>query len=65
MMARSNYIIPVKIRLEPGRYRHGYVKRLPATDDEKVRVLHASGRITSRLGGSIIHEPGGFEPRKS
>jgi len=61
MMARSDYIIPVKIRLEQGRFRHGYVKKLPATDDEMIRVLHASGRITTRIGRSIIHEPMGFE----
>ena len=62
-MAREDYNIPVKIRLELGRYRHGYVKQLPKSDDEKIRVLHASGRIISRVGKSIIHEPAGFEPR--
>jgi len=63
MMARSDYTIPVKILLEKGRYRHGYVKKLPDTDDEMIRVLHASGRITTRIGRSIIHEPRGFEKR--
>lgn len=63
-MARSDYKIPVKIQLEPGRYKHGYVKELPKSDEEAVHIMYANGRISSRAGASIIHEPKGFNPIK-
>lgn len=60
-MINAQYKIPVKIRLEPGRYRHGHVKKLPSSKGEKVSIRYADGRISSRNGDSIIHEPQGFK----
>ncbi|MCK5134845.1 MAG: hypothetical protein KAR19_03595 [Bacteroidales bacterium] len=64
-MARNDYTIPVKVRLAPGRYRHGYVKKLPANKNEKVSIMYAGGKISSRNGDTLIHEPRGFEIRST
>ena len=59
-MAKQDYTVPVKIRLEKGRYRHGYLKKLPCNKEEKVSIMYAGGRISSRSAESIIHVPEGF-----
>lgn len=59
-MSKTNYTIPVKIRLEKGRYRHGYVRKLPSRKGEKVSIKYADERISICSGDTIIHEPQGF-----
>ena len=58
---RLGYTIPVKIKLEPGRFKHGYVKTLTPDSRGNVRIMYGSGRISSRAVETLIHEPAGFD----
>jgi len=64
-MANPDYTVPVKIRLEKGRYRHGYLKKLSCNKGEKVSIMYAGGLISSCSAASIIHVPEGFNLRTS
>ena len=57
------YIIPVKVKLEPGRFKHGHVKTLIPNHRGNLRIKYAGGRISERAADSVIHEPAGFEVR--
>lgn len=59
---RLGYMIPVKIMIEPGRYRYGFVKSLTPDTHGNVRIMYGNGRISTRSAESCIHEPQGFKP---
>jgi len=54
------YVIPVKRRLEPGRYAFGYATSLEPDSRGQIKVRTPDLKITSWLGTSVIHEPKGF-----
>lgn len=55
------YVIPVKIRKEPGRYYFGWVKTLVPNSRGNLKVYYAGNcRISERDAESCIHEPKGF-----
>jgi len=54
------YVIPVKRRLEPGRYAFGYAKSLEPDSRGQIKVRTPGFKTTSWLGTSVIHEPKGF-----
>ena len=58
------YTIPVKIQLEPGRFKHGFVKTLTPDSRGNVRIMYMSGRISSRSIDGVEHEPQGFRVRQ-
>lgn len=62
-MNKDEYVIPVKIELEPGRYKHGYVKTLTPNSRGNLRIRYAGGRISERKADTVIYEPHGFAPR--
>ena len=57
------YDIPVKVQIEPGRFKHGYVKTLTPNSRGNLRMKYAGGKISERSADSVIHEPAGFEVR--
>lgn len=59
----SKYVIPVKVKLEKGRYKHGYVSTLQPNARGNLRIKYAGGRISERSADSVIHEPAGFNKR--
>ena len=58
-----SYDIPVKILLDPGRFKHGHVKTLEPNARGNLRIKYAGGRISERSADSVIPEPAGFEVR--
>jgi len=58
-----SYNIPVKVRIELGRYKHGHVKTLEPNARGNLRIKYAGGRISERSADSVIPEPAGFEVR--
>jgi len=69
MAKKSNeelgYIIPVKRRLEPGKYVFGYARSLEPDNRGQIKVRTSTMETTSWLGTSVIHVPEGFEIYKS
>jgi hypothetical protein len=64
-MARTDYTIPVKIRIETGRYKYGYVKSLTPDERGNLRIMYGKdGKLSSRAAEGVIHEPLGFEPMR-
>lgn len=59
------YIIPVKRRLEPGRYAFGYAKSLEPDSRGQIKVRTSDLKISSWLGTSTILVLQGFEIYKS
>ncbi len=59
--AELGYTIPVKRRLEPGRYVFGYAKSLTPDKNGQIKVRTSDLQSTSWLGTSVIHVPEGFE----
>lgn len=56
------YIIPVKVRIDVGRYKYGYVKTLEPNKRGNLTIHYAgSGRISERGADTVIHEPKGFK----
>lgn len=58
------YVIPVKIPIEPGRYKYGWVQSLSPNGRGNLKVYYSSGRISERAVEACIHEPKGFNIRK-
>lgn len=58
-----DYDIPVKVRVEQGRYKYGHVKTLVPNARGNVRMKYANGKISERSVDSVIPEPRGFEIR--
>jgi len=58
----KGYNIPVKRRLEPGKYAIAYAKTLTPAQDGKIKVCMPSGKLSRWDEKVTIHEPQGFKP---
>lgn len=56
----EEYTIPVRIKIEHGRYKYGHVKTLTPNSRGNVRVKYGGGRIAERSADSVEYEPRGF-----
>ena len=63
MIVHPNYVIPVKVQIDTGRYVYGHVKTLTANSRGNCRMRYGNGKISERSADSIIPEPRGFEVR--
>lgn len=59
--AERGFSIPVKRRLETGRYQKGWAKSLTPVNG-KVLICFDSGKRSAWSADVTIHEPLGFEP---
>jgi len=58
--AKLGYTIPVKRRLEKGKYAFAWAKSLTPDKRGQIKVRTSDLRSTSWLGTSVIHVPEGF-----
>ena len=57
----KGFTIPVKKRIEAGRYRKAWAKSLEPNSNNQIAVCYDSGRRSTWNAESTIHEPAGFE----
>jgi len=60
----KGFTIPVKRRIEQGRYVAAYAKTLEPDRNGQIQVCYPEGKRSSWNQKSCIHEPQGFKKRE-